>query len=287
MDNNIVYMPTLRLRQQEILVLNSCDFGERIYPLIEIVKEKDRKSNVKSYEEIYNNIIANIKANFVFVDLPTYIEYSGSVNKEIVEFGFKVINKLETRCEYILKLEDKEKIIPVISSYILKTGEIGTIHRQYELLHTAFGRIAYRVYINSFNHDMDEVEGLITDNDYLILDIDKLSPFRTPQLRPIIDRLSELDRGTKILLRSALSPNIENVSLLNNEVIIEADNSHIDIENLRVFGVNCCGDYAGIKKDRLTAGGMVSPGFIYYDAVENQYYGYKADVKSLDQFRDK
>ncbi|MFV0218683.1 beta family protein [Empedobacter falsenii] len=287
MDNNIVYMPTLRLRQQEILVLNSFDFGNNIYPLIEVVKEKDRKSNARPYEEIYNGIINNIRSNHVFVDLPTYLEYSGSVNKEIVEFGFKVINNLETRCEYILKLENKDKIIPVISSYVQKTGEVDTIRRQYDLLHSSFNKIAYRVFIHSFSHDMDEVEDLITDNDYLILDIDKLSPFRTPQLRPFIERLARLARGTKILLRSALSPDIENVKLSNDEVIIDADNSHIDIENLRVFGVNCCGDYAGIKKDKMTAGGTISPGFIYYDAVQNQYYGYKADIKDLNQFRDK
>ena len=155
------------------------------------------------------------------------------------------------------------------------------------ILNSSFKRKAFRVFTNSFNHDMDEVENLITDNDYLILDLDKLSPFRTPQLRPIIDRLTSLNRGTKILLRSALSPDIENVKLNNDEVIIEADNSHIDVLNLEVFGVNCCGDYAGIKKDKMTAGGTVSPGFIYYDAVENQYYGYKADFKALDQFKDK
>ncbi|MEN6387192.1 MAG: hypothetical protein ABFD79_18590 [Phycisphaerales bacterium] len=69
--------------------------------------------------------------------------------------------------------------------------------------------------------------------------------------------------------------------------MIEADNNHIDVDHMGIFGVNATGDYGGIKKDDLSAGGTISPGFIYYDAVENQYFGYKASIKgSLDEFRN-
>lgn len=34
-------------------------------------------------------------------------------------------------------------------------------------------------------------------------------------------------------------------------------------------------DYVGIKKDDITEGGVISPGFIFYDAVENNFYGFR------------
>lgn len=73
-----------------------------------------------------------------------------------------------------------------------------------------------------------------------------------------------------------------------SQIVIEADNNHIDIDHMGNFGVNATGDYVGIKKDDLTAGGTISPGFIYYDAVGNQYFGYKAAIKgSLSEFENR
>ena len=74
MDNNLIYMPTFRVRQQETIVLKSFNFGEHMYPLIEIVKEFDRSRKgdaQKTFEEIHLELIAAIQSPFVFVfDLP-------------------------------------------------------------------------------------------------------------------------------------------------------------------------------------------------------------------------
>src|SRR5690606_1701648 len=81
----------------------------------------------------------------------------------------------------------------------------------------------------------------------------------------------------KIIIRSALNSDIKNVGLNHNDVISEADNSLIETferENFDAFG-----DYAGIKKDDMTAGGTISPGFIFYDPYDNLYYGFKAEEK--------
>lgn len=45
-------------------------------------------------------------------------------------------------------------------------------------------------------------------------------------------------------------------------------------------------DYAGIKKDDLTSGGTISPGFLFYDAVDNQFTGFRGSVKTLSEFED-
>ena len=292
MDTNLIYMPTFRVRQQEVLVLKSYDFGDHMYPLLEIIKEHDRVRKAetqRSFEEIHIELINDIKANYVFVDLPVYIKQSGSVKDEVISFSLSVINNLEKRCEYLNKLsQSSPKAIPVISSYLIKTGEQGTIERQYELLNGQFERLAYRLYPLSFSVDFPIVQRLIRPTDYLIIDLDQIPPYPSPPLRNIITTLRDFTGCCKVLLRSAINTEIQNVKLDHDQVVIEADNNHIDIEHMASFGVNSTGDYVGIKKDELTAGGTISPGFIYYDAVNNQYFGYKAAIKgSLSEFEDR
>ena len=89
MDFNLIYMPTFRVRQQEIIVLKSFDFGNNSYPLLEIVKEHDRArkdDSQKSFGDIHNELINEIKAPHVFIDLPIYIKQSGAVKDEVVSF---------------------------------------------------------------------------------------------------------------------------------------------------------------------------------------------------------
>jgi hypothetical protein len=290
MDNELLYMPTFRVRQQESLVLRSFDFGNNMYPLLEIVKEFDRSRKEdaqKSFSEIHLELIGLIKAEHVFVDLPVYLKQSGAVKDEVINFGLKVLNNLEIKCDYINQLESaSDKMIPVISSFLLKTGEIGTIQKQKELLSPSFTRLAYRLFPQSFSQDFPIVSELARADDYIIIDLDQIIPYhKSPPLRPIVEALKQFDGCRKILLRSALNSEIQNVKLDHGQVIFEADNSQIDSEVIVAFGVSAFGDYVGVKKDELTAGGSISPGFIYFDAVENQYYGYKAAIKgNIDEF---
>lgn len=281
-------MPTFRVRQQEVLVLKSFDFGNYMYPLIEIVKEHDRARNKGpqlSFEDIHNELIREIKAQFVFVDLPVYLKQTGSMKNEVLSFSLSVINHLERRCEYLNRLSIlSPKVIPVISSYLIKTGEEGTIEEQYELLNRNFQRLAFRLSPLSFNIDFPIVQSLVRPMDYLIIDLDQIPPYPSPPLKQIINQLHDFTVCCKVLLRSAINTDIQNVNLDHGQIVIEADNNHIDLHHMSSFGVNATGDYVGVKKDDLTAGGTISPGFIYYDAIENQYFGYKAKIKSLSEF---
>ncbi|MCA6444143.1 MAG: hypothetical protein IM600_12000 [Bacteroidetes bacterium] len=284
-------MPTFRVRQQETIVLKSFNFGEHMYPLIEIVKEFDRSrkdDTQKTFEEIHIELIEAIQSTFVFIDLPIYLKQSGAVKDEVVAFSYSISNNLEKRCEYLNKLSiHRSKAIPVISSFLSKTGDTNSIQNQFELLQPNFDRIAFRLFPLTFKDDFSIVSTLARPNDYIIMDLDTINPFpKSPPLRPLIAELKSFHTCCKILLRSAINTEIQNVKLDHGQVVYEADNSQIDIDILNEFGVNATGDFVGIKKDDLTAGGTISPGFIYYDATENQYYGYRAAVKELIQFEN-
>lgn len=289
MDNNLVYMPTFRSRQQENLVLSSFDFDEKMYPLIEIVKEHDRKRSEDKqlpFHEIYLDLIDSINANKVFIDLPLNLKETGSMKDEVLSFSRRVIGQLDKRSDYINSLGARnEKIIPVVSSYLKKTGEINTITPQVASFRPVYSRIAFRIFYSSFLDDWHEIEAVCEEDDYLILDLDIIPPYpSSPVLRKIVDKLRYFNTCKKIVLRSAINSDIQNVSLNHDDVVYEADNSLS--ETFEQFFASAFGDYCGIKKDDLTAGGTISPGFIYYDATENQYYGYTGNVKKLEEFEN-
>ena len=63
MATNLIYMPTFRVRQQENIVLRSFEFGEHMFPLLEIVKEFDRKREGEKqplFDEIHLGLINDI-----------------------------------------------------------------------------------------------------------------------------------------------------------------------------------------------------------------------------------
>lgn len=276
-------MPTFRARQQEIIVLRSFNFKTTMFPLIEIVKAKDRSNNNRSSQEIYTDLINNIAADHVLVDLPTYIKDVSGMQDEVVSFNRTVLSNIENRIAFYNSLsEHYVKIIPVVSSLYNKTRQTNTITNQFQSLKAVFSSVAIRTFTNTFSNDEPEIRELLTADDYLIYDIHEGVGLTSPVLKRDRAILDNIPAPFKIALRSAINTDVQNIRLNHGEIVYEADNSLL--EQYQPLHFNAFGDYVGIKKDDLTAGGTISPGFIFYNPVDNLYYGFKGDVKNLSEF---
>lgn len=287
MATDLIYMPTFRSRQQENLVLRSFEFGQHMYPMIEIIKEHDRKrpeDKQQPFQEIYSSLINDIKADHVFVDLPLYLKERASMKAEIIAFSRGVTANIDRRTEVLMSLAPAaSKIIPVVSSYLHKTGEAHSLEQQVGQLRPHFPSIAYRILYNHFQEDWPIVSELATAHDFVILDLDTIAPYPSPAIRQIISAWRSFTTCPKIVLRSAINTDIQNVGLDHAEIVYDADNGLLDMYNT-AFAGQSFGDYGGIKKDDLTSGGTISPGFLFYDAANNQFIGYKGQVKDLSEF---
>lgn len=287
--SDLVYMPTFRSRQQENLVLKSFDFGDHIYPLLEIIKEYDRKPSNKSQKKadaVYGSLIDEIRAKKVFVDLPVYLKERPSMKKEVLNFSREFCADKEKRTKFILSLADlSDRIIPVISSYLHRTGEADSLRFQFDALSSSFDSICFRMLCNHFVEDWEEVSKLVRETDYVIMDLDVIPPYVSPAIKRIVGLWEDFDKCIKIVLRSAINTGIQNVSLNHGKIIYDADNNLLDTYK-RDFKADALGDYVGIKKDDLTSGGTISPGFILYDPIDNQYIGFKGKVKNLAEFEN-
>jgi len=283
MPSNLKYMPTFRARQQEIIVLRNFNFGNNMFPLIEIIKEKDRSNNAKTSIEIYSEIVGAVNADKVFVDLPVYIRDSSGMQDDVVAFNRTVLSNIDNRLAFYNALAvHSTKMIPVVSSLLIKTGQVNTITQQFQNLKQTFPSVAIRTFTNTFKSDLNEIQALLTADDFLIYDIHEGLGLTNPVIKQDRAILDNITAPFKVALRSAINTDIQNVRLNHGDIVYEADNSLLEMFGSLHF--NAFGDYVGIKKDDLTSGGTISPGFIFYNPVDNLYYGYKGDVKNLAEF---
>lgn len=269
--------------------MKSFDFGELMAPMVEIIKPYDRKrpaASQKSFKEVYCDLVNNISAQKVFVDLPLYLKERGSMKDETLAFSRGIISNMERRTEHLMEFEEvSDKVIPVVNSFLHKTGETDTLQAQVDSLRKKFSSIAFRSLYSHFLIDWSEISALATSADFIILDLDVINPYPSPQIKPIIEAWRDFDVCPKVVLRSATNTEISNVGLDHGSVVYDVDNGLVETYQTSLHA-DLFADYSGIKKDDLTSGGTISPGFLFYDAVKNHFVGFKGNVKRLEEFAE-
>jgi hypothetical protein len=291
--STVKYVPVFRVRTQENAVLRTFNFGDRIYPCLEIYKERDRlrpkarrnskKQHVrkpeKTFEDFYIPFIDSIQAKRVFVDLPVHLTVKRNMKPESLDFLLGTVQDRVRRTAYMIKLKPLgNKVIPVISSYFPINSKPNSITAQETDLRLHFKDLAFRTFAepDKFGRDIAQIIGVIRPSDYLIVDWgEQLLNENDDDQKEIIERLEELE-CTVVIHRSPVSKETTNSGLEHEEVIHEIINDLI--EKYEDFSGNCFSDYAGIKKDDIVEGGRVSPGFIFYEPVDNEFYGFRGTV---------
>ncbi|MES2416749.1 MAG: hypothetical protein V4541_01105 [Bacteroidota bacterium] len=283
---NYKYFPVLRVRQQEIDVLQKFEFGNQIIPILEIIKEKDRKDNIETPLDIYSKIITKIKAEKVLMDLPIYLSPKVSTSAEVRTFFLSTISNLNSRIAFYSQFNElSERIIPVISILEPVSNDSETLIKQFEQLSIIFPQIAIRIFYDKFDIAISELQLInLRDNDIIIYDLETANI-----TNPIVTKHKKnLDLLYKdyfqVIIRSAINTDIQNITLDHEEVIGQADNSLKDLYKLPQYRFNAFGDFAGVKRDELTAGGSISPGLVFFNPEENLYYGFRGPTKNLSEF---
>ncbi len=287
MFDDLKYIPIFRVRQQEIIVLQDFAFSDKIIPMLEIIKEKDRSNRIEDGITFYSQMIKDkISAPYVFVDLPVYLTERTSTQEAVMEFNRGYIHNFEKRNNYFIQLNEltgNSKIVPVISSFFDNEDKFTTLQSQYDILMPIFGKIAVRTFYKTFDNDLTFIKKINSTNVALFYDIDNL-PVTSPIIKKHKIDLNSI-RCFKAILGNAIPESLQNVHLIHGAIVGEADNSLLEMYS-NIGKANAFGDYVGIKKDELTSGGTISPGFIMYDPLYNYYYGFKGNQKKLSEFED-
>jgi hypothetical protein len=172
-----------------------------------------------------------------------------------------------------------DKIVPVISTYSQVNGAVNSIFNQEKVLRDYFDVLAFRTFPNTFFNDLAQISRVANECDFLIVDVGKNLPNPDDEdLIDIIEKLDIFDKCHVVIVRSAISDEITNVGLDHGKIVRQIDNSLL--LTYRRIGGNSFGDYVGIKKDNITKGGGISPSFIYYNPIENKFYGFRGTLNS-------
>lgn len=135
---------------------------------------------------------------------------------------------------------------------------------------------------------MKQVISVAQPEDFLIVDLEDYILSDKDDMETIqfmINYLKTFDKCHVVLLRNCIYNSIKNFELDHGERIEVIDNSLMNLYDK--LGAHSFADYAGIKKDRIEDGGGISPGFIFYDAVENSFYGFKgSEARKLADFEN-
>ena len=278
------YFPVLRSRQQELDALGKFDFGNRIVPIVEIIKEKARSNQKADGHEDYAETFRMINSEKVLVDLPIYLDPTVSTATEVRSFFLQTISNLDERIEYYGHYQAlSAKVIPVISILQPYSDEADTLISQFHRLAPLFPQLAIRLYISNFDQAIRELNQIrLRPNDCILYDIDT-TDLTNPLVKVQRRAMDNTHQNVfKVVIRSAINTDIQNVRLNHGEIIPEANNSLLEL--FASYKFPAFGDFAGVKKDDITSGGTISPGFIFYSPDDNLYYGYKGNSKSLSEF---
>jgi hypothetical protein len=270
MSPSLKYVPIFRGRQEELKVLKSFNFGERIFPCLEIIKGPVKP---KTFEDTYLPVIGWAKARRVFVDLPVHLKILDEMKPDTLTF-LTAITDMKIRTAYLKTLKLlPNKVIPVISTYVHIKGAPGSITAQATALRKIFPVLAFRTFMNTFNRDLPQIQAEVTPQDFIMMDWEEseLDDQDGDQM-DIVASLARLN-CTVIVHRNPFPPSLTNSGLHHGTVIHDIDNCLLN--KYSDFGGSCFSDYAGIKKDSVVEGGTISPGFIYYDAIDNEFCGFR------------
>ncbi len=278
------YFPCFRVRQQEIDILKSFQFPNTIIPLVEIVKEKDRKNRLDDGDVIYSDLVNSIQAEKVIVDLPIYLEISVSTSVEVSKFVLSTIRDLDQRIAFYQNFTaQSNKVIPVISSLNPHSDEADTMIKQFDALRVTFQHIAFRLFINRFDESLKELKKItLREGDIILYDLDTVEITSPLAVKHRKELDSAFPGRFRAVIRSAINTDIQNVRLDHASIVPEANNSLRDL--YQTYKFDAFGDYVGVKKDELTSGGTISPGFIMFNPEDNVYIGFKGKAKSLTEF---
>lgn len=289
MGSPLKYMPIFRVRPQETKVLKSFDFGDKIYPCLEIIKELDRVNSKKkkdpqislfgtkrekTFESVYIPLIKSIKADKVFIDLPVHLPQSRNTKSPTLLFLRTVVTNRKKRTEYLMKLKPvASKVIPVISSYLQISGEGDSISLQEKEMRNDFETLAFRTFIETFPQDIGQIKKSIKPNDFIIMDFENNDlDIADGDIQDIVEDFKNLNCNI-IIHRNQIPEDVTMTGLNHGKMIDTINNSLPYI--FKEFAGHCFSDYVGIKKDNITDGGVISPGFLFYDAVINNFFGFR------------
>lgn len=279
------YVPVMRFREEERKAFNNTALSDKIVPLVEIMTEKVRSNGKKSCIEAFYNDFNSINTS-VFLDFPLYLKTSRNTHSPVFNFVSMLRSTLHARTKLFLDplLLQMKNLIPVCTYDPTLPYISNMIVSEEQMLRSYYNKLAFRIFTQDLSSVINDILLCAKDGDIILYDIDEhlhnnLSIQQT--YKAIQDIKAHIDVQI-VLIRAAIPSDLTNVELAQDQIIKRADNSLL--KEYYQLGFDAFGDYMGVKKDNVTKGGRISPGYIVYSWQDNAYYGFKGNFEDASTF---
>ncbi len=288
-----MYVPILKNRTVEMSVLTQlAELGvfsnTSVLPLVELIQEKTRSNNKNT---ILDDLAELLSANS---DMALMIDFLKSTKLNSTTDAVRTYISLSTRqvdfcIEETLKLREfSERVIPVIS-YLSENVSLNRMTHEVNEYRKVFPKIAFRIKTQDFENIFSHVEGLIAENDIVLLDIES-SSHMNPVFKKIYKRISDSKKQRNfisVVINANRPETLTNKSMADKEPIGQIDNSLKELYNTSIMNkFDGFGDYACIVASLPSTGGAISPAGVYYSNDNNFFVAFKGRTAQLSEFPD-
>lgn len=288
-----MYVPVLKNRTVEMNVLSQLgQIGvfdtDSVIPLVELIQEKTRSNNHKTYlEELAEFLFYNKDAS-IMLDL--YKSTKLNKTTDAIRNYVSLSTRSEIFCvQEIQKLEYySDRVIPVVS-YLNENFSKERIMFETNEYRRLFSRIAFRLKTKGFEEVFPIVETIVEKNDFIILDIETAS-YMNPVFKKIYKTVSD-SKKKKGFISCIINANrpetLTNKAMSDGAPISEIDNGLKELYNTSyMHKFDAFGDYACVVASLPSSGGTISPAGVYYSNDNNYFVAFKGRLPSLSEFQD-
>lgn len=284
------YVPALMSLDGELNALKNQNFSNNIMPLIQIIKDvKKANGTARVITDIENIIISKPDINF-FITVPRNLNLTNKqLKKPVRAFYTEIESKgcyhsdiLNTFCKY-------PNVIPAIEvkldDYIV--GDLKNLKTS--LLNTP-QKFCYIVEAKRLDVIKNELFELITENDFLIYNLEELSFEKTSIKKEIKEiHAEQLRKGFKTIVIKQIYKELT-FSKFPNGLIKPGTDAYdcIDYDfydDFKSYNFDYFGDKAGIRSNPIYGGGLSYPAFLTIEMDSFEHHGFNGIEKDPNSFK--
>lgn len=287
----MIYVPKLYNLEAEYKALNNQNFSNDVYPLLFIVMAQKKSNSPISILDDFENLIHRKSKNTFFVSIPQNLPLATKTLKSTVNRFYSDQKTNPTAYLNLMKrFSAFENVIPTIEveNKIYSPGKLTEIKSS---ITSGTGSYAYYVKSSSLQSVEKEIKNIITNNDFLIYDLDAKDFSKTSVQKEllIIEDMKNLKKFKAIVLKQVYSeltfPKYPDGKILPGTDAYDC----LDLDfytDFKKHNFNGFGDCAGIRDIPIYDGGASYPSYLTIELDTFDHHGFKGIPMDVRSFED-
>lgn len=285
----MIYVPKLYNLDAEYKALDNQNFSNKILPLLFFVMDKKTSASPKSIIDDFEALIRRKSTNNFFVSIPQNLPLTSRTLKPTVNRFYTSQKTVPNSYINLMKrFSSLPNVIPTLdvdySSYL--PGMLTTLKTS---IISSSNSYAYYVKASSFHLIEKEVDNIITDNDYLIYDLDTKDFGKSSIKKELlnINNMKKRKNFNSIVIKQVYSgltfPKYPDGKILPGTDAYDC----IDIDfytDFKLHNFDGFGDCAGIRDIPIYSGGLSYPSYLTVELNTFDHHGFKGNAKDISSF---